>query len=806
MRHKFGKCSIAVAAIALASAVTLGGCGKDYTTKLTGDISGAVVSNGGFVVEKGNYVYFINGAESYTASNAYGKVDKGSLMRISKADLQSGAYDKAETVVPMLFVSGDTTAGIYIYGDYVYYASPTTEKDSSTGKVMNDWISFKRSKLDGTDSMAKGYLSRLENRSAEYRFVQPEENGTVYCLYVDDSNLYSLNTTTKKTVTLVKGASNYYFNDTDLEDPNVYYTMSVTERVDTDTSDPADYNQIYTVRADATATVNASEASYTTSTGTTYDFDETYLKKNLDGFKASDYTTYPYVNLGTLVLDGVGFSTGYTDYRYTTDKESITSSSSQMGYTYTIQGYRSSGDFTGLYFTKKEGSDTESDGSASKLYYLDSTVSGAEAWNTITGNDSADVDVVALNDSNASADAVYLVEQNGAKRKHTYLYYHSDDTTIYKVVDGGDPIPVAPSVSSATLWKTEGNYLYYYATGSDGFSGNNLSRVDYTGGKEDYSVFGSTATSEDFGEYAAQQILEMDWKSDWYMPELLGTKLFYCNAQDYDGTSLNYVYVIDLANEHGELMTATELKAYNEKYAEVTDYIEGFSSDYPDLQNALTYVFRANVGETDENYLAVARKEAEELGYKEHYLYRASELEKFDAFLANKDKDGKEFKDENGKSYARMSYYTNLLGKMKSSDTETMEDAFKAMIRTAPEPDEDEGLSTKQKVWIGVGIGAGVLAVAAVVIVICVAARKKAKRKAEIESTKVRKPAIDVKDDKSIDVYADDEPQETVEETQETVEAAEATTETVEAAEEETAAEETDEETPVAVETEEKTE
>ena len=802
MRHKFGKLSIAAVALALASAVTLGGCGKDYTTKVSGDISGAVVSNGGFVVEKGNYVYFINGAESYTASNTYGKVNKGSLMRIAKTDLESGAYAKAETVVPMLFVSGDTTAGVYIYGDYVYYASPTTEKDPDTGKVKSDWISFKRSKLDGTDSMVKGYLKRLENRSAEYRFVQPEKDGAVYCLYVDGNNLYSLNTSTKKTVTLVEGASDYFFNTTDLEDPNVYYTMSVTERVDSETAVAADYNQVYTVRADATASVNASKASYTTSTGTTYDFDGTYLKKNLDGFKAEDYTTYPYVNLGTLVLDGVGFSESYQDYRYTADKESVKDASSQMGYTYTIQGYRTSGEFKGLYFTKTEGGDTESDGSATKLYYLDSTVSGAEAWNTVTGNDSTDVDVVALNDTNASADAVYLVEKDGTARKHTYLYYLTDDTTIYKVVNGGDPIPVAPSVASATLWKTEGNYLYYYSTGSEGFSGNNLSRVDYTGDKEDYSVYGETATDEDFGDYAALPILEVDWKSDWYMPELLGTKLFYCNAQDFGGTSLNYVYVVDLAGKDG-MMTAPELKAYNEKYTEVKDYFEEFSSEYPNLKNALTYAFRANVEGAD-NYMTEALVEAKKLGYKDYYLYRESELKRFDAFLAHKDKDGKEFKDENGKFYDRMSYYTNLLGKMKASDVEKMEDAFKGMIQHAPELKEEEGTSTKQKVWIGVGIGAGVLALAAVAVVITITMKKKAKRKADIEATKVRKPAIDVKDDKSIDVYADDEP--TVEETVEEAPVEEAETPVEETVAEAETEAETVEEAPVAEETEEKTE
>ena len=89
------------------------------------------VSNGGFVVEKDNYVYFINGAEDYTASNKYGEVTKGALMRIAKSDLDDSKYQNAEVVVPMLFVAQNFNSGIYIYGDYVYYATPTTDKNLS---------------------------------------------------------------------------------------------------------------------------------------------------------------------------------------------------------------------------------------------------------------------------------------------------------------------------------------------------------------------------------------------------------------------------------------------------------------------------------------------------------------------------------------------------------------------------------------------------------------------------------------------------------------------------------------------------
>jgi len=118
MRKSVKKFAIAFLAIVLAFA-TFVGCAGNYTQKaLDGDISGEVKSNGGFVVEKGNYVYFINGSEDYTVKNKFGDVTKGSLMRIAKTDLAAGNYAETDVVVPLLFVSQDYNSGIYVYGDY----------------------------------------------------------------------------------------------------------------------------------------------------------------------------------------------------------------------------------------------------------------------------------------------------------------------------------------------------------------------------------------------------------------------------------------------------------------------------------------------------------------------------------------------------------------------------------------------------------------------------------------------------------------------------------------------------------------
>ena len=189
---------LVAAATMVSSTVALAACNNkpnslkeplSYTSS-----SNAATSNGGFAVEKDGYVYFINGQASSTAGNEYGNVTKASLMRVSKADLENGKYNNAQTVVPLLFVSGNTDSGIYIHGDYVYFATPTTDKDLN-GNVLSGSLDFKRAKLDGTEVMSDYYF-RTSSNSVQFRFVKGDD-GVVYCMYVDGSVLKSFNTETR---------------------------------------------------------------------------------------------------------------------------------------------------------------------------------------------------------------------------------------------------------------------------------------------------------------------------------------------------------------------------------------------------------------------------------------------------------------------------------------------------------------------------------------------------------------------------------------------------------------------------------
>ena len=265
---------------------------------------------------------------------------------------------------------------------------------------------------------------------------------------------------------------------------------------------------------------------------------------------------------------------------------------------------------------------------------------------------------------------------------------------------------------------------------------------------------------EEDSEYKPAVILSVDWNSSWYKPEFIENFVLFSNAQSFGSTAYNYIYAVDLNGADG-MMNAKELKAFNDRYEEVTDYIDEISDG--DLKKAVQYYFRTGESVYFEDIL----KEAKEKGYKDHYLYSEYAINEFRAFSSRKKSENKDatdyttkFKDEEGKYYDVESYFMNRIGKLKESDEDAIEKAWKTeYILTLPE-ESSTGWKTWQKVLLGVGIGVAVLLVGGGIAIFCVVrARKKAKAAAEAEIVEAgrRKPVIDTTDDKSIDVYADED-------------------------------------------------
>ena len=741
---------IVAAATMLCSVAVAAGCGTpDFKMEKPNatDYAGEVASNGGFAVEKGNYVYFINGVESNTADNTYGAVEKGALMRITKAQLAAGEYDKAVTVVPSLFVAKNYEAGIFIYGDYVYYATPTTEKNLE-GKVENSYIDFKRAKLDGTEKAMSGKFFHLASNSAFYRYV--EIDGVVYCMYEEDGALKSYNTKTGKTTVLVEGAGSYFYDKKDLENGNVYYTMSVKYNIDTENALDASYNQLYCVNAAATATEvgkkENGEISYTAvcnGASKKYTFDASYLENDYADFEAKDYTTYPYVNLGQLVLDGVGTTSQDAGWFNQDDKAD---SLELSGYTYTIKRYENGG----VYFTRS---------TDSKLYYL--ADEKGENWNTVKGNDVAvaALDVVANDETKASTSALFEVTENAGVRTHSYLYVTGDALRKATALANGEAeeIVMARSIASVTLWKTEGDYLYYY--GAEG-NGNNLSRINYKGEANDYNVLLEKA------DYQPTKLALVEWNSSWYKPEMftVGTDkavVLYSNSQSYgnSSTAFNYVYATQIG-------TTAEIQANIDKYEAYNDYLDEYSSS-ADSQNLIKYFFALGPNaqpdqEIIDLYKDESKAETEQDAFYKEVLGKfsvAEGAEKAELATANE--------------------IIGLVGKMTEDDEEAIATAWAdSLLKPEVEEDEDNSLPGWAIALIVVG-SVLVVAAGAGVPFLVIYSKKKAEAKREAEATvnAYRRKKIDTTDDKTIDVYADEKAEET--------EATEATEEVVEEAVEE---------------------
>lgn len=231
-----------VSALALACLLAFGvsACGEgNWKGNVALTTPGNVASNGGFVIDTENYVYFINGEVEYTADNKLGSPVKGALMVAAKSDLSS-----PKTVVPKIIASGDYNAGIYLYKDRLYYATPSVKKDSN-GKVANDHLEFCSSDLAGNNRTE--HLT-LNGNSTVFRYVLGTDND-VYLVYynADDKKIISLNTATGKSLTVAEDPTTYNFVSNEaLSAAAVIYT--VTPKVEDTTAD-AGYNNVYAYKA-----------------------------------------------------------------------------------------------------------------------------------------------------------------------------------------------------------------------------------------------------------------------------------------------------------------------------------------------------------------------------------------------------------------------------------------------------------------------------------------------------------------------------------------------------------------------------
>ncbi len=721
-------CAAVVGGLAIAPA-----CGGYYNNnKLDGNIGGEVSSNGGFVVEKGDYVYFVNGVYDYTADNSYGEVVKGAIMRIAVSDLDAGNYASAETVVPQMYYSGNYDSGLFIYGDYIYYSTPSTDRNSD-GVVQNTYLDFKSSKLDGTEAM-RGYYYQSSSNSIEYRYVQID--GVVYLLYSASedlydtgstyTNLHSLNTVTGVNTLLAYNVSSYYFDDSDPESGVVYYTMSVTEGIGGSNSSSKSYNQIYRVTADDT-TPNSYDFSYIT------DYDAE--------------TDPVYVNCGELVLDGIGKTDANSPTQFNArGADGDYSDVDHPAYTYAINSYSDGR----LYYTRTA--------TAEMMFTLDDGELAA-GYDAVNANPA--VSKAFIIDASSATDYIFLNIGDETKALYVENYRFMLGTVVDGKVVNMYCLTNDAATADPTVLFTEGSYLYYALSGTND---NTVYRVNYTGSPEDYNTLESVSG---YTDYKSVGILDIEYMSDWFAPEIIDGTLFFASQTDQMG-SYNYIMACDLSGNCDDgVMSNSDINDYNTRYQDVLDAIDEVSADdYEHLSSALRYLFYTG----DDEYLAELIQAYVDIeGRNEEYLYSRQSAQIYLDFknAAKGDIDWSEYataentKKINGEDVHANArdYYYAVVGKMTDADYEAYRELLRdEYMQAYPEKTQTtwwEGLNTAAKACFIAGMCvAGALIIAGATIITVKVVKR---RKTDDGQSGAKKIKVDITDDKSIDVYGDGE-------------------------------------------------
>ena len=179
-----------------------GGLGRFDDNPNADDI---VYGNGGLTVQKGDYLYFVNGyidTSSVGETNKYGDIDQSAIYRVKLTDGKvvetNVEYDEdgnrvvdetqeindVDIVVPK--VAGFEYSDLYIFGDYLYYTTPNNKKDNS-GNVLTSQLQYYRTPLDRSGSNDLLYETISDNSEVSLSMYQIGD--IVYQIILDGETL-----------------------------------------------------------------------------------------------------------------------------------------------------------------------------------------------------------------------------------------------------------------------------------------------------------------------------------------------------------------------------------------------------------------------------------------------------------------------------------------------------------------------------------------------------------------------------------------------------------------------------------------
>lgn len=570
----------------------------------------------GFVNKIGNYIYFINGAEDYQADNKYGKVTKGALMRLNVSALSDNSA--AEMVIPELIVSADYKSGIVIHDGYIYYASPNTTKNLK-GQIERDYLNFKCAKLDGTGVRI---LTRVMNNNTEYRYTIL--NNKVYLAYLDSNNkeIHRYDVSSGRDTVLVRGYDNAILaEDQNTSAKYIYYTMQVVNPLSSknqktykrnskeyQTPETFSYRQLYRVDITGGGINTASD-------------NKIHEKLREAGYVAQDNSVLEYCNEGELLYDGISSIENKTIF----NPEASTTNNGLYGINFEFTRYFSKQNYnTGIDDGKDlgtlffeivylGGSDTStrylyafneknyeaSDKSTHNFYPAATTISTSTQikfediltpvlLKSAAQSTSVLANAVVVTRGSGTQGFAYMV-RSGSASSNSSSSTGTLNTIQLNQVENSKSITTSGSqtqvltetgvTSDSEPLFTQGNDLYYNANGNSG--------------KKLYKVAFKDANNGFLKEQEGIQFLDIEYKTDWYKPEVLsvgGTEyLFFANASTYGE---DYVNVLNA--------TTVDLKTQNDNWKKIQDtftsienmtYLQNFSPYRTTTLNLVKFYF-----------------------------------------------------------------------------------------------------------------------------------------------------------------------------------------------------------------------
>ena len=426
-----------------------------------------------------------------------------------------------------------------------------------------------------------------------------------------------------------------------------------------------------------------------------------------------------YINLGTLVLDGIGKSRGVQPAFVTPfnkDFTSVDALKSMNGFTYSILRYANGQVILSI-----------ADGDETHAYALEDTGDiAADNWDSIAANpvfdgqDSGELSPIARSTTNIAASTFFYKDAAG----NQYYIYVDSNGNIWRVQVGdsasagyvADETILAYAQSGATIVSADpvdGDapaFLYYSMTGTNG---NSLYRIQYNGTKDSYNP--ASDEYNDNANFRPTQYLAIDYNNSWYSPEVLGGHLFFASAEDY---SENYVYVMD------NPATNDALETLNEQYQAVNDMFTEMDTDFGDAANLARYYYYGG-DVSDESVIM------DENG--EHFSqYQAEDIEVLKAFINCADTASTEYnshgfdfsdlKGEDGKALTRDDFYKRL-GQVSEDDAETIQDNLISNLVLSEAEEETGDAWTWQ--WAAIFVPVGVIVIAGAVVAVIFLRRKK---------------------------------------------------------------------------------